>query len=228
MNVNTHSTALLFFVRDEREEARLKPLGNDTGISTVVIRKLNEHIHREATLTGLPFFTIKGNEQVGQTFGERLSNAYQSVFDKGFERVIAIGNDCPELNASLMLQAAKQLEGQSVVLGPTEDGGAYLIGVQRAAFRKEQFSKLPWQTAKVYSSLLNWAGGEVAVLNASFDIDGKEALRAKLARLPFLLRRLITALIRQSNTPHLVRRSIWIATGVHRLVGLRAPPHIHV
>ncbi|MCI4650254.1 DUF2064 domain-containing protein [Phaeodactylibacter sp.] len=197
MSTQLHSTALLLFLRNEQDEARCKPLAGSQKASTALFRRFNRYAIKQARRTGLPLFVIQGDQQVGGTFGERLSNAYQAVFDLGYERVIAIGNDCPELNTGVLLQAAGTLEDHGLVLGPTQDGGAYLIGLQRSAFDPTAFANLPWQTDTVYEALQALAGDAVAVLSTSFDVDHPGTLSRQFWRLPITLRRVLSCLIGQ-------------------------------
>jgi glycosyltransferase A (GT-A) superfamily protein (DUF2064 family) len=224
MSTQQQSTALLLFLRNEQDEARCKPLAGSQKASAALFRRFNRYAIQQARRTGLPLFVIQGDQQVGANFGERLANAYQSVFELGYERVIAIGNDCPELNAGMLLQAAGKLEQHGLVLGPTQDGGAYLIGLQRSAFDRAAFANLPWQTDTVYEALEALADDAVAVLSTSFDVDRPETLRRQLWRLPVALRRVLSCLIGQGRGA--VFQSHWrpFHLVLLRSLGLRAPP----
>lgn len=224
MDTQLNSTALLLFVRTEQEEARCKPLAGSRKASAALFRQFNRHMLQQVRRTGLPLFIVQGDQQIGTTFGERLANAYQSVFDLGYDRVIAIGNDCPELNTQLLLEAANQLERHPMVLGPTDDGGAYLIGFQRAAFQIEAFVKLPWQTDTVYEALLTSAEGTIAVLDPSFDIDQHQTLRRQLWRIPVVLRRLISRLLGPVGAALFKENHSLPSVSYQLPVGLRAPP----
>lgn len=224
MSTQLQSTALLLFLRSEQDEARYKPLAGSPKASAALFRRFNRYAIQQARRTGLPLFVIQGDQQVGVTFGERLANAYQFVFDLGYERVIAIGNDCPELNTGMLLEAAGTLEHHGLVLGPTQDGGAYLIGMKRSAFDRAAFANLPWQTNAVYEALQALFDDAVAVLSTSFDVDRPETLRRQLWRLPVALRRVLSCLMGQGSGA--VFKSHWSPFHLIllRSVGLRAPP----
>ena len=96
--------------------------------------------------SGLPTLVISGTQQHGSSFGERLANAIEAAFDKGFDKVIAVGNDCLQVSETLLNLAASQLETCPVVLGPDTNGGHYLIGLSKAAFHRKSFIELPWQS----------------------------------------------------------------------------------
>jgi uncharacterized protein len=224
MSTQLQSTALLLFLRNEQDEARCKPLAGGQKASVALFRRFNHHAIQQARRTRLPLFVIQGGQQVGATFGERLANAYQSVFDLGYERVIAIGNDCPELDTALLLKAAAALEQHAMVLGPARDGGAYLIGLQRSAFNRAAFANLPWQTDTVYEALQALANDEVAVLSTSFDVDRPQTLGWQLWRVPIALRRVLSRLMgqRRGNVfqlPGMRLRAVFVHS-----IGLRAPP----
>lgn len=72
-------------------------------------------------------------QQVGDALGDRLDTVLTSCLDQGFGSVFAIGSDSPDLPASHLDDAFAALDRDDVdvVLGPTEDGGYYLIGWKR-------------------------------------------------------------------------------------------------
>jgi glycosyltransferase A (GT-A) superfamily protein (DUF2064 family) len=80
--------------------------------------------------------------------GRRLAYAFATHFanaDAG--PAIAIGADAPGVDAGSIVSAVELLRTAEVVLGPTEDGGYYLIGLTRP--RPELFAEIPWSTEKV-------------------------------------------------------------------------------
>lgn len=68
--------------------------------------------------------------QVGHTIGERMNHAIQFVRAKGYEKVILTGSDIPNLTTEIIISAFDQMK--EVVLGPSQDGGYYLVGCTRA------------------------------------------------------------------------------------------------
>ena len=80
--------------------------------------------------------------QVGQTLGERLAYATSEAFEDGTRRVLCIGTDSPWLTPDDIDVAFAALEQAEVVLGPTEDGGYYLIGLSRQI--PELFDGMAW------------------------------------------------------------------------------------
>ena len=90
--------------------------------------------------------------QTGETLGNRMQNAFQESFEKGYQKVIIIGSDCPELSAEIIEQAYQLLDVYDVVLGPAEDGGYYLLGTK--CFIPEIFNLSAWSTATVLEETL--------------------------------------------------------------------------
>ena len=91
-------------------------------------------------------------EQVGHTLGDRLQHATKSAFDAGAKRVVVIGTDCPSLTSSDLRTAFKQLEAHDVVIGPAQDGGYYLIGLN--AEHASLFANIDWSTSQVLEQTL--------------------------------------------------------------------------
>lgn len=168
--LNKHDTAILVFALSSQAECRRKKLAN----SNALFSALSEHSLGMVAKTGLPYFHYTEKEQEGDSFGERFTNAIQAIFDKGFKRIITIGNDTPQLKTSHILEAARLLENNRLVLGPSADGGFYLMGLHQENFNPENFKALPWQTSGLVSRFLaSFPVGnhEIVQLDRLFDID---------------------------------------------------------
>ena len=157
-NIQHNSTALILFTRSQLEEAKAKDFSEVHSLrsNSQIAGHLISHAEKTARRTGLPCFVINSNLQHGNTFGEKLSDAFQQIFALGFEDVIAIGNDCPTLTAQDLQCAAFQLKNTQAVLGPSTDGGLYLIGLNKKAFNATSFAQLPWETSMVSNILQNY------------------------------------------------------------------------
>ncbi|TFV97741.1 glycosyltransferase [Algoriphagus kandeliae] len=79
--------------------------------------------------------------------GNKMNEALQRILGKGYEKVVLIGTDCPELTSEHLKQAFEYLEYNDVVLGPALDGGYYLVGVKNKV--PEIFDGIPWSTNEV-------------------------------------------------------------------------------
>ncbi|OUS03546.1 hypothetical protein A9Q86_01140 [Flavobacteriales bacterium 33_180_T64] len=144
-----NKTAILIFANSAQLEAVQKPFHS----SEVLFDALNDQTLKIAKRSGLPYFLSSEKNQKGASFGERFTNAIQSVYEKGFHNVIAIGNDTPHLQTQHILKAANRLLQNDIVLGPSKDGGFYLIGIKHTHFNIENFLKLPWQTSRLNQSI---------------------------------------------------------------------------
>ena len=142
-------TALLIFANTSTKEARLKPFFK----SEAVFNTLNAEIITKVKNTNLPYFIVDENEQIGQTFGERYANAIQRIYNKGFDIVISVGNDTPQLKTSQILKAHSNVSEANYVLGPSHNGGFYLLALHKSNFNYNAFIKLPWQTSAIRKSL---------------------------------------------------------------------------
>lgn len=147
------NTALLIFTRSASLEARQKPLAFRKKNAQKVAQLLNDRVVGLAKGTGLQYFIVNEDLQRGWNFASRLDSAFQYVFDKGFDRVISIGNDCLGLTKAQILRAADDLQEQDLVIGPTQEGGLYLFGLNAKTYQSLDFQTLPWQTSKLYTSL---------------------------------------------------------------------------
>jgi rSAM/selenodomain-associated transferase 1 len=87
--------------------------------------------------------------QIGNNLGERLKNAFDNSFEEGFSKLVAIGSDSPDLPENFLRQAFKELESCDAVVGPSNDGGYYLIGFSKDSFLPEAFDGIAWSTSAV-------------------------------------------------------------------------------
>ncbi|MGD1847529.1 MAG: DUF2064 domain-containing protein, partial [Salibacteraceae bacterium] len=96
------------FSRTGEAEARAKSfLGRaQAGKSQQIAKQLVARSHALAAASGLPAFVIDSTHQSGNSFGERISHAIQEVFNQGYDQLLVIGNDCPELHVERLHQAA--------------------------------------------------------------------------------------------------------------------------
>jgi uncharacterized protein len=90
--------------------------------------------------------------QKGENLGERMKNAFASTFAEGFEPVIIIGSDCPQITPDILLKAFESLAQNDAVIGPATDGGYYLLGMKRLI--PEVFEHKSWSTDTVLPDTL--------------------------------------------------------------------------
>lgn len=117
--------------------------------------------------------------QVGNDLGERMKNAFLDGFKEGYERIVLIGSDLPDIKTSHILNGLEALEHSDVVFGPAEDGGYYLIGLSK--MNHKIFENKPWSHNHLLSETLfelkqdNITFTTLEILN---DIDTFEDLEA--------------------------------------------------
>ena len=167
-------TAILLFSRTAKEEVASKQLLPNASFfqKRNIAAALIRHTQRIAKASQLPILQLK--RQQGNTFGERLYHAFQQGFAQGYEQIIAIGNDSPELSVQQIRQAAQHLEKGHVVLGPALDGGVYLLGLNKTQFERFPCLDLPWQTDQLCSTLeqvIKQKSWTVSFLEPLADID---------------------------------------------------------
>ena len=113
------------------------------------------------------------------SLGARMAHAFGAAFGAGAGRVVIIGTDCPDLSEALLTRAFDQLLTHNLVIGPAEDGGYYLLGMNKV--EAELFKNKRWSTAAVLPETLADAarlGLRVALLPTLSDIDSAADLAA--------------------------------------------------
>lgn len=113
--------------------------------------------------------------------GERLQHAVNGAFGRGAREVICIGADCPSLLPSHFDEAVEQLRSpeSDLVIGPSKDGGYYLIGLRQPA--DKLFQNIRWSSAHTLSDTLAKAREaqlKIHTLETMEDIDVIEDLRS--------------------------------------------------
>ena len=117
--------------------------------------------------------------QRGDGFGERLAFAAEDLFRCGFSSVCLIDSDSPTVRADAYAQAVALLAqpNDRVVLGPSDDGGYYLIGLKK--FYRSVFDRIDWSTERVLTQTRNRAEElslVVALLPNGYDVDDRASL----------------------------------------------------
>lgn len=88
-------------------------------------------------------------KQKGDDLGIRMMKAFEEVFELKYDSVCIIGSDCYELNTTIIEEAFQELQTKDAVIGPTFDGGYYLLGMNN--LKKELFENKQWSTDSVFS-----------------------------------------------------------------------------
>jgi rSAM/selenodomain-associated transferase 1 len=118
--------------------------------------------------------------QRGDKFGERLYFAVEDLFKCGFASVCLIDSDSPTVPAESFAESVELLSTREdrVVLGPSDDGGYYLIGMKKP--NRHLFEQIDWSTERVLNQTMQRAadiGLEVKLLPTGYDVDDGASLR---------------------------------------------------
>ena len=115
--------------------------------------------------------------QVQDDLGVRMREALVQQLDAGASAAVLIGTDIPSLPAHHITQAYDLLRTKDVVLGPSTDGGYYLIGVSKPI--PEIFEDVEWSTPGVLTQTIDrvqQAGHTLGLVPPYFDVDTPEEL----------------------------------------------------
>ncbi|MFD2566458.1 TIGR04282 family arsenosugar biosynthesis glycosyltransferase [Pseudotenacibaculum haliotis] len=174
-------SAILIFANTSEKDVIDKSIPNGKDL----FDRLNTHTFEITTKAKLPVFLISEDIQRGDNFGERFANAITDIFSKGYEQIITVGNDSPDLKTSDILEAHFNLISGNSTIGPSADGGTYLIGIHKHSFNKKLFTELPWQTSFLRQALHSYLieqGSTVKSLSYKQDIDSYDDLKYFLDR----------------------------------------------
>jgi uncharacterized protein len=114
--------------------------------------------------------------QEGESLGDKMRRAIQDRFTEGYERVVIIGSDSPSLPASYIHRALGSK--RDIVLGPSTDGGYYLVGMRGKMV--EVFKDVTWGTETVLQETckhLLQNGASLELLPVWYDVDTPEDLK---------------------------------------------------
>jgi rSAM/selenodomain-associated transferase 1 len=118
--------------------------------------------------------------QQGKNLGERMKYCFEFAFDKGFEKVIVIGSDSPDLSHNIFKKAFSSLNENDSVIGPTHDGGYYLLGFKKNSYSPKVFEEINWSTKTVFIETMKKLNSEnlkINVLTNWRDIDTLDDLK---------------------------------------------------
>ncbi len=91
--------------------------------------------------------------QIGNDLGQRISNSISQALDLGYKKVVVIGSDCIDISKKLIEDVYESLIKYDVVVGPTFDGGYYLIGIKR--YLPKIFTDIQWSTESVFKQTIS-------------------------------------------------------------------------
>ena len=92
--------------------------------------------------------------QIGENLGDRLQYCCNISLKEGAEKIIVLASDIPEISQEIIKNAFSQLEDNDMVIGPSEDGGYYLIGFKNKSYYNNIFEDISWSSKYVFQETL--------------------------------------------------------------------------
>ena len=220
MDLAPSRRCILLFARTAKGEACAKRLTRARGLFALARRRV---VAAARSLPGVDLLVAGPGGtllQRGGSFAERLENAFADARALGYEAIVAVPTDVPRLGRRQIALAFQRLEGASAVLGPSPDGGAYLIGCRSdpAAL----FSGVRWQTPRTFADLAANAGS-LAVLDPLEDLDRWADLPGLAGGPDGEVARLVAALLRGPVSSDDRRRPVPVLLA-HPLFNRPPPP----
>lgn len=225
MPTSNNKTAILFFSRSAQVDAKNKLLlrGKSQIQNTQLVKALTNRSLEKVKESDLQVFHLDEKSQIGNSFGEKISNAFEYVFCKGYQSVICVGNDVSDLGHIQWNTLASELQEGKSILGPDKRNGAYLIGLNKEIFSKDAFQNLGWQTKSLYQDLQKYTS-DYKELETKSDLNSWTDIQLVIKQ-SGLLKRLIQVITNLSYVSTESKLLVSIATYSH--FGLRAPPLSH-
>lgn len=224
------NTAILLFTHDAEIEVKHKCFSAQSSrkVNKLIAESLIRSAKNKIIKSGIPYFIITTKNQSGNTFGERLVNAIDCVFNQGFEKVIVTGNDSPDLSSDTLVDTKELLNNNDVVIGPTTKGGTYLIAISKKYFDKKAFKNLPWQSSRLLQGLINYAqlfSNSHRIIQTLDEINStkdlyeyiKNSYRNRFSRL-------LISLVSINSTKTVFQRTIRLQEVTRYLFRITAPP----
>ena len=193
----TYDNALILFARDPilgKVKTRLSPFLEEDVILKLYTCFLQDSLDNIGKVENVDLFVgvAPSNEsgfftgtlgsdirlfvQEGENLGAKMRRAIQDRFAEGYERVVIIGSDSPSLPASYLYRALGS--DKDMVLGPSTDGGYYLIGMREKVV--EVFKDVTWGAETVLQETcerLVQKGASLELLPVWYDVDTPEDLK---------------------------------------------------
>ncbi len=140
---------------------------------------IDKRIYFSNTIVDTKWNGVYKTVQNGNDLGERMKNAFKEGFESGYEKIVLIGSDLPDINTKHIRNGIDALDHHEVVFGPAEDGGYYLVGLSK--MNTSIFENKPWSQPnllKVTAEELDQYNTSYTLLETLNDIDTYEDLIA--------------------------------------------------
>jgi len=183
-----HKNLLLIFTRNPelgKSKTRLaKTIGDQTALEIYkFLLKRTQEIAVKVNADKAVYYSVKVRnndiwdssiyqkyQQFGEDLGVRMKNAFKNGFDAGYKKVIIVGSDLYDLSSKIIDNAFQKLESNDFVIGPAEDGGYYLLGMN--FLQEDIFENKDWGTETVRKdTLVNLKDKKIFLLEMLNDVD---------------------------------------------------------
>lgn len=178
MQLGKVKTRLAKSIGDEQTFEVYKALVAITERETAKLEQCDVHIYFSDSISEDLWPGKSKFVQQGADLGARMKQAFAHSFSLGYQKVIGVGSDLPDLNAIIIAQGFSLLEQSDTVFGPAEDGGYYLIGMKK--MHDCIFENKPWSTENLLDLTLQELTSlkiSTALLPVLNDIDTIDDLR---------------------------------------------------
>ncbi len=182
----TDTCAILIFAKSTVLESTSKRILTSNKRNFDLWDKLTHKTLKIAKQSKIPYFISDENSQNGENFGEKIAHSIQTIFNKGFDKVIVIGNDCIELNERHLKIAELKLQKNDFVFGPDFKGGSYLLGISKNEFETSDFENFNWQSNTLFENLIHfYKNKQTFILPFLNDVNDTFSFKKATAKLFF-------------------------------------------
>lgn len=184
------TNALVIFAKEPRKDSvktRLSSHLTDDQRMNLYVKLLAGTIEKLRTIEGVNTFlcyspenaqeyfkqfSLEGFPQTEGDLGERMYRAVIRMLHEGYQKVVIVGVDIPDISPAIILHAFEKLNENDIVFGPAQDGGYYLVGLQLSI--QEIFQNIDWSTDRTLQQSIDIGlqkGYSIALLEELSDID---------------------------------------------------------
>jgi uncharacterized protein len=127
-------------------------------------------------------YDFEYNPQNNCDLGKRMSEAFKTLFNKGFKKAVIVGTDVPDMNKIIIEQTFDLLDKYDLVISPSPDGGYNLLGMKK--LNLSLFENIEWSSSSVLSKTVDAAKKQnltIKLMDQLIDIDTEKELLEWLA-----------------------------------------------
>ena len=225
--LETEKTGLLVFTESANQLVKRKKLASNRFCNQLLHKLLLRKTKALVEATSSDYIWWDESRQEGNTFHERLYHAIAAQFESGFDRLIVIGSDHPNLTQTHIRKALSILHSGKSVLGPAADGGCYLFSIEKSDFQDFCAAAISWQEKSVQEEILDFFAvrrKKCVQLNILEDLDDENDLAYLIGKLGHtsILRRLKSIFNLPLRSPKILRYTE-LSIPIYSIAG-RAPP----